>query len=185
MSCNDDLFLINPDNTVVIEQTPNTIVLGDESTTTVIQETVNTVVVPDSRPTVIIQTGLLQGPPGPPGPTGTSYITGITGENIGTYLLLVLIDGLIYKADPGDLSHVGKLIGISITAATIGNQIFYVQNGKIGGTGLITDARYYAGPAGVLSTNPTYGGALWRKSLGVAESPSAFVIILQSEVIVA
>jgi hypothetical protein len=117
-----------------------------------------------------------QGPPGPPG-TG-AFFQVIAGEDITAFTVVVIVNGLLYQADPTNAAYGPLVAGIATIGGIAGQSINVVQEGEIDGmTGLVTDARYYAGTNGALSTSPTVMSFAWRRSMGVAKSTTQFIIL--------
>lgn len=125
----------------------------------------------------------IQGPQGPAGPAGSSELTGTAGDTISAHKLLVLRNGLLYPADPALESDSSKVVGISITAASVGNTVAYVNGGDVTAGSFTQDQRYYAGLAGALSTSPLALGAAWRKSIGIGKSSSVLSVNLAPSIL--
>lgn len=78
------------------------------------------------------------------------------GQSISSGRAVVIRNGLLHYYDPTLHSDYGRIIGISITAGSIGNMINVQRYGiaTMTGWGLTPDARYFATPNGQLSTTP-------------------------------
>lgn len=78
------------------------------------------------------------------------------GQSISSGRAVVVRSGLLYYFDPTNAADYGRIIGISITAGSIGNTINVQRYGiaTMVGWGLTPDARYFASTNGQLSTTP-------------------------------
>lgn len=138
---------------------------------TVVREP-STSIVTATREVLTVAAGV-QGPQGPPGIAG-SLSASVCGENISAYQVVVLISGLLYRADSSNLSHPSFVVGVATQSGTTGGTITYIQNGEVSGGSFIAGQRYFAGTSGALTTTaPTTG---WLKSIGVAESSSDLIV---------
>lgn len=63
------------------------------------------------------------GPQGPPGDEAAAVETIEAGETISALKPIVILDGQAFVASSADLSHRGFTAGISITSATLGNNV--------------------------------------------------------------
>lgn len=140
--------------------------------TVVQQPRSNIVVLPG--PTSVLSLGT-QGPPGPPG-TGSS-ISGVCGANITKGIIVVLVDGLLYPADPTDSTVAGLYIGVATESGMTGQTITVAQLGMITLSGLTAGDRYFVGLLGNLSTNPIASGATWMRYIGTAQSNSSLILV--------
>ncbi|MBX9669379.1 MAG: hypothetical protein K2X93_17270 [Candidatus Obscuribacterales bacterium] len=103
-------------------------------------------------------------------------LRGTAGETISAHKVLVLVDGELFHADPTDIAHIGLIVGVSVSAANIGEEVRYLQAGELTGGSFAEGERYYVGLAGALSTTPLAVGAVWRKFIGVSKSTTVLVM---------
>lgn len=102
-------------------------------------------------------------------------LTALAGQSISSGRAVVIRSGLLYYFDPSLSADYGRIIGISITAGSIGNTINVQRYGTatVVGWGLTANARYFAGENGQLSTTKnaivTYqvGSALTANELAI------------------
>lgn len=132
-----------------------------------------------SEPLSVVQ--IQQGVPGQQGPPGTgATITALAGATISAGIAVVLIGGLLYPADPTNLSHACAVVGISTTSGTTGNPIDVASAGELDGESYPeSDMIMYVGLNGILSINPVALGAVWQMRVGLTKSRSALIIVLQ------
>lgn len=151
------------------------------------QETIITVI-QQPRSNIVILPGptriLNIGTQGPSGPAGSgSEITGICGANISIGTACVLVDGLLYPADPTNLSQSGLYVGVALTSGTTSQSITVAQLGTVSTSGLSAGSRYFVGLLGILSTTPIAVGANWMRYVGTAQSSSALILVSSVSVV--
>jgi hypothetical protein len=110
------------------------------------------------------------------GGSGGSLSTGTAGVNISGDMLLVLVNGFLYPADPTNVAHGPLVVGVSIGAGLANSTITYATSGDVAGGSWTQGSRYYAGANGILSTTPQAPGATWQKSVGIAKSASVLTL---------
>lgn len=64
-----------------------------------------------------------QGPPGPAGLPGGSSVTYPAGENLSAGRVVVINGGAAYYFQPSDPTHQSRAFGVTVTSATIGNNV--------------------------------------------------------------
>lgn len=162
-------------NTVIIQTSQATITEESEVQVVVTTQTSNVVAETSASPTVTVSPVGLVGPPGPPGTNG--YSEAIAGETISVYQVLAISGSAVVVADPTNINHVGKVVGVAIQSASPSSTIQYVQIGTILGGSWSPGTRYYLGLAGSLATNPQALGAVFQQALGVGLTTTSFSII--------
>lgn len=126
------------------------------------------VVLLDEEPIAIIKTEA-QGPPG-----AFPSLFAVAGEPIATYSVIRShVDGRVrradYEVDEGDI------LGVSVSAAAVGDTIFYATCGlKIPLAGASPGERYYLGSAGGLTSTPPANGLL--RLIGICHEPGSIVL---------
>lgn len=100
---------------------------------------------------------------------GVSVITYTAGENIGGQKVVMINAGKAFLFDPTDDNNIGKQIGISNQAAILNDPIDVIEVGQVisAGWGLTTDAIYYAGINGTITTTEPTGVFVFQR-IGVA-----------------
>lgn len=162
-------------NTIIV-QTSQATVSEESDTTVVVTTSTNSVTVEKQpSPSVTVSPVGLQGPPGPPGTSG--YSEGVAGETISVYKVIAITGSSIIVADPTNLNHAGKVVGIAIQSANSGSALQYVQIGTILGGSWTPGTVYHLGLAGNLSTTPRAVGAVFQQAMGVGQTSSSFSII--------
>ena len=124
--------------------------------------------------TAIVNRGA-RGIPGIPG-EGVSALTVEAGENLSALQPIAVIGDLAYAADSGDAAHIGHVVGISSTAASLGADVTVKTDGA-----RIEDASFdfdgglvYVGPSGTLvESSPTSG---FSQSIAVAVASDALIV---------
>lgn len=93
------------------------------------------------------------------------------GDTVITQRVVMLSGGKVVHFDPSDESNIGKVVGLSKTAALANEPVTVVQEGIIAnsGMGLTADGVYYAGADGTISITEPVSGIFQR--VGVAISP--------------
>jgi hypothetical protein len=146
-----------------------------------ISETELDLIIESNDSTIVLESEVIellelveQGLPGPQGaPGSTSGAAGVCGEDISIYQVLVLDNGLLYKADTSNPLHASLVVGVSTQSGLTGSTINYSSVGKINGGSFII-GKNFAGPSGSLTTIvPTTG---WLKLIGLGESSSTFIV---------
>lgn len=128
-------------------------------------------------PVQVVSVGA-QGPSGPPGPAGSgSTIDGICGADIAAGIACVLVDGLLYPADPTNSIQANLYVGISTESGLTTATITIAQLGSLTTTGLTLGSRYFVGLSGALSTSPIASGAEWFRYVGTAQSSTELVLV--------
>ena len=129
------------------------------------------------------------GPVGPQGPQGVpgagNSFPGICGGQISSGCVVVLSDGLLYRADPTNLAHAPLVAGISSQSGNIGDTITVISAGDLDGESLTQGSRYYVGLNGSLSTTPIAVGAMWVQAVGIAQTNSMLLVKLNPSVTLA
>jgi hypothetical protein len=102
------------------------------STVTVIEEVAT--VVGDDAPVTLVSEGI-QGPPGPQGPMGPAGSTSVlikAGASIGGHRVITLDgSGRGVYADPTNLVHSSRVLGLSMHAADLGADLNVLRDGDI------------------------------------------------------
>jgi hypothetical protein len=112
-----------------------------------------------------------QGVPG----TG-SYLTVTAAESISAYQVVALVNGEAYVADPTDITHANRVIGLATQSATAGETLRVAQSGSVDGGIFVANSVYYVATNGNLSTTQLPVGAVWTKLMGVGKSSSVVII---------
>jgi hypothetical protein len=144
-------------------------------TTVIINPNVSTVNL--STPiTSIISIGT-QGPPGTSAP-----ITIVAGIDLGGHRGVILNNGTGIYADSSDLSHAGKLVGITSGAITSGSSGVIITAGELDGfSGLTPNAKVYLQPNGVISS--TFPSSGFVQQVGIAENATKILINIQPSLV--
>lgn len=155
------------DETILINEEVDEVTLIIEDNDIVLEEVEDDVVVIEAS-----------GDQGPAGAPGTNYLSLIAGENIDGYQVVVLIGGLLYKADPTNASHAPYVVGLSTNSALAGSVVIVAQAGLVSGGSFTIGQLYYAGENGAISTSYRGAGFAWGKPIGVGEDTDSIVISL-------
>lgn len=183
----------------VTAQAPNQIVIEEIVDDFELNTTITQITITESPPAqIVIASSGLQGPrgiqgipgeqgepgiQGPPGADGGASATGIAGENISVYMAIVAIGGQLFKADPTNINHVGRIVGVSLQSASSGNSITYRSIGDIAGGTFNSNESYYVGLNGELSTSPYQGNFVWHQKVGVGKTGSILAVLISPAVI--
>lgn len=101
-----------------------------------------------------------------------SSIKGWAGEDLPSGIVVVVnIDGLIYKYDPLNISNAGKTVGITKNAALMGEEVTATIAGNIHievGSGWIAGVSYFIGTSGSLTATPPVEGISKKIATGLA-----------------
>ena len=122
-----------------------------------------------------------EGPPGPEGPAGPGAgFVGTAGANLSGGIAAVEISGLIYPADPTDITHASRVVGITTGAASSGNPVNIAQAGELDGESYASaNAAMYIGLNGILSPTQEAPGAVWFMRVGTTKTTTSLIIVLQ------
>lgn len=94
-------------------------------------ETATTETLLVGRQGISVVTAGVQGPEGYSPPPGGASVEYISGEALNMYSPVVIADGLVAPADQSDLAHLGQVIGVAVTSATLGGQVRILQIGRV------------------------------------------------------
>ena len=142
----------------------------DYATVTIIEDDILIVEVAQQGPT---------GAQGPQGPNGAATVY-IAASAISGHLAVTLeTAGQVIPADPGTAAHGNSVIGVTVGAAAGGAPVELATTGLVthAGWGFTTGAPVFAGTAGQITQTPPVG--VWQKAIGVARSPTSFVLHMQ------
>jgi hypothetical protein len=115
--------------------------------------------------------------------TATYTLTLIAGENInGHRAVIVGSDGLAYLADSTDITHAGKVVGISTGAVTTGFEVNIQIAGKLTnpGWGLTPNSNYFFNSNGVLTATMPTG---FVQIVGVAQDSDTLIVNINLPII--
>lgn len=145
-----------------------------------VDQSTQPVIVKDTRPRVAVATGV--GPKGEPGGDGTGTIQREALEDLGA-LRVVVSDGTgVRKADPANLNHFGRVVGVTTTAASAGAQVT-IQRADLlvdGSINLIPDQPIFVGVDGLLVQSLPNGA--WVQIIGFAVTASRLDITLREPI---
>lgn len=111
------------------------------------------------RERVVRLTEARQGPPGPPGPPGGGTLQRTTGTTLPALVVVYEQDGEVFALDKGDDAHIDQLLGLTVTAASIGGPINVQRTGAVDNSGWAwTPGRVYLGAGGALTQTPATDG---------------------------
>lgn len=135
------------DHTILVESVQ---ILSEEPQSTVLAEEVEVI--------EVLSEGE-QGPPGPPGPSGGSTLQRTAGATLSALVVVYEDDDEVFALDKGDDAHIDQLLGLTVTAASIGNPINVQRTGAVDNSGWSwTPGRVYLGAGGALTQTPATGG---------------------------
>lgn len=117
-----------------------------------------------------------QGPPGPEGPSGIGTATFIAGETLGVLSVVVSLGGKLYKADPTNSNHLGKVVGVTLQSVSLNDTCKVAIIGTIVDGTWTSGATYWVGLNGTLSVTPRAVGASWFQKIGIAHTTGIFVV---------
>ena len=96
------------------------------------------------------------------------------GEAIGGQRVLMVSGGKAFYFDPSDMDNYDKVIGMSMHASVLNDNINVMQEGVITIGGLTADATYYTTSGGLITTTVPTSGILQK--VGVALNTSDLII---------
>lgn len=151
-------------------------------------------VVPDKRPDLIaaretptppVIFGGLRGPQGPqgiPGPeAGAAYIR-TAGETLSALRVVYELNGQVYYLDPADADHIDSLLGVTLTAATVGSTVNVQRSGVVEDSAWNwIPGRVWLGANGSLTQTPPLFG--FDVLIGNAVSPTRIVLNIQDAIL--
>lgn len=186
--CCHEITVVQTVNQItVIEQPSHQIIVSEVVEGTTTEQTVTQIIVNAAPPTqIIIQEPGPKGDPGTPGTGGgggSTTETAIAGETISVYSAIVVIDGLAYKADPTNIEHVNRVVGVAIQSATSGNSINYRSIGDVSGGSVNDNANYFVGANGQLSTLPVQENFVWHQRIGIGKTESVLAVLIGPAII--
>lgn len=135
------------DHTIIVESVQ---ILSEEPQSTVLAEEVEVI--------EVLSEGE-QGPPGPPGPSGGSTLQRTAGTTLSALVVVYEEGGEVFSLGKDDDAHIDQLLGLTVTAASIGNPINVQRTGAVDNSGWAwTPGRVYLGAGGALTQTPATGG---------------------------
>lgn len=158
--------------------TDSIIITQVNPSTTITVEGSSVLVESQSASSVTVSQVGVQGP--------AAYVSGgegIAGEVVSVYQAVVFIGGLAYKADPTNAAHAGKVVGMAVNSATIGQTVKYVSNGEVLHGTWVSGSLYHVGLSGNLSNTPKASGAAWQQLIGFAKTADSICINLASPIV--
>lgn len=100
-----------------------------------------------------------QGPPGIPGPTGGSALQRTAGATLSALVVVYEEDGEVFALDKDDDANIDQLLGLTVTAADLGEPINVQRSGEVNNSGwALTPGRVYLGASGALTQTPATNG---------------------------
>lgn len=99
----------------------------------------------------------------------------VAGESINGHRAVVVIDSELFHADSTNISHMNKVIGISLNAGSIGDAVTVQIIGDVYqlGWGLIANSYYYYDSIGLLTTAKPN---IFIQSIGYAKDSNTMII---------
>lgn len=139
-----------PDQTILVEEIQ---ILAEQPTSTVLVDEVEE---------IQILAVAEQGPPGPagePGPAGGSTLQRTAGATLSALVVVYEEDGEVFALDKGDDANIDQLLGLTVTAADLGESINVQRSGAVNNNGWSwAPGRVYLGAAGALTQTPATDG---------------------------
>ncbi len=110
----------------------------------------------------------IPGPQGPAGPAGGSTVTYPAGETLSAGRVVIIDGGGAFYFQPSDLTHSGRAFGITITSATVGNNVTIQTIGEATDASFASfaDVPLYVIDDGELSTTWSPTGLLQKAGFG-------------------
>lgn len=141
------------------------------------------VVEPRQAPVVVVAAGR-QGPsgrPGEPGPAGGSAFQRTAGEALSALRAVYELDGQVRYLDYRDEDNIDLLLGLTLTAANLGEQTNIQRSGPIDDSGWSwTPGPVWLGAAGALTQTPPADG--FDVLIGAAVSATRITLNLQQPI---
>ncbi|WP_339521718.1 hypothetical protein [Pseudomonas sp. EA_35y_Pfl2_R111] len=141
------------------------------------------VVEPELAPVTLVATGE-QGPPGragEPGPAGGSAFQRTAGEVLSALRAVYELDGQVHYLDYRDEDNIDLLLGLTLTAASSGEQVNIQRSGPIDDSGWSwTPGPVWLGAAGALTQTPPADG--FDVLIGAAVSATRITLNLQQPI---
>ena len=125
-----------------------------------------------------------QGPPGPPGPAGSDAPASYTSAGVNAYQVVYLTTaGSVAAANAGNITHAGRIVGITESAAAAGSTATVRRSGSVTNTAwtLTPGQRYYLQAGGEIGTSTD--NLAFVQKIGVAESATSLFLQIESPVI--
>lgn len=148
--------------------------------TVVILQNIPDIITSVSQESTVITSGI-QGPPGPSGASAT--ISYIAGSNLSGGMCIVLENSTAISASNTNLTHAGKIIGITTGSALSGNPAIIQAVGELEGFyGLTVNSKVYLQSNGTISSIiPTTG---FIQQVGIALTSTKILINLQPSLVI-
>lgn len=139
----------------------------------------DTVLVTQDVVTIISET--TQGPAGAQGAQGISAgaILRTVSTPVGGHRLVVSIAGQVLYADPSNIAHMGKLLGITMGAAIAGGSVEIRSDGEVQepSWSFVVDQPVYLGASGLpTQVVPSAPGAAFLQVIGFASASNRVLI---------
>lgn len=124
------------------------------------------------------------GKQGPPGLSNLFFFVRVAEDDLGGHRAVVSNeDGTVNYADNTNLDHLGKVLGVTTSAITAGNEVKIVRGGLINfeGWSWDVDLPVYLATNGLLTQNPASSG--FSQIIGFAESPTGLFVNLREPIL--
>lgn len=124
------------------------------------------------------------GKQGPPGLSNLFFFVRVAEDDLGGHRAVVSNeDGSVNYADNTNLDHLGKVLGVTTSAITAGNEVKIVRGGLINfeGWSWDVDLPVYLATNGLLTQNPASSG--FSQIIGFAESPTGLFVNLREPIL--
>lgn len=170
--------------TAIVSSRPGPTVVERETSIVVTRRGGETVVVRQPAPPAVVVTRGIPGPPGrtgEPGPAGGAAVQRTAGTNLSALLAVYELDGVVRALSADDALHIDLLLGITMTAAQIGELVNVQTLGSIEDSSWSwMPGRIYLGANGALTQTPPTSG--FDLLIGSATSPTRIALNLQDPI---
>lgn len=97
--------------------------------------------------------------PGPAGPPGDAPITFLAGQNLSAGRVVIIDSGAVWYFQPSDATHAGRAYGVTVTSASIGNDVDVKIMGQVtdAAFSFSTDSTLWVGADGEIFESPQPG----------------------------
>lgn len=121
------------------------------------------------------------GPPGEPGPAGGSTLQRDAGATLSALVVVYEEDGEVFALDKDDEDHIDQMLGLTVTAASVGASLNVQRSGVVNNSGWAwTPGRVYLGAGGALTQTPASDG--FDVLIGRAVSATRLLLDLQDPI---
>lgn len=154
---------------------------ADAASAALVEAQAFAVVLEAEQPVSALVAGGTQGQAGPPGPEGGAALPRTAGQLLSALRAVYELNGQVFYLDYRDAEHIDLLLGVTLTAASLGSPINVQRSGALDDSNWNwTPGRVWLGIEGALTQTPPADG--FDVLLGAAVSATRITLNIQDPI---